>query len=268
MRHLVKMNRNIEYIKANIIIMWHYLTEYKINLFNILLTFGFVTIINIFIAYFISLNFGDTISWRYEDFLLLSAFSGILWGIYGMFHWTNEIHYNIVQGNLNTMLIRPMKMPIKYYFHSFAGGGFVYLMMSIFFLIFISLYFKIVFVNYLYGFLMFILILLFFSLSSFAIDSFNLIMLGLGNQFDVQFRNFNNNLLAYPSQFFSLSKIKFVLNFVPMYFVSSLLIPILTNKQISYFKFQMCILITMTIVSFVVLLINWHFGLKKYEAFG
>ena len=81
-------------------------------------------------------------------------------------------------------------------------------------------------------------------------------------------RFIEDNLQFYSGKFFQETKLKYVLNIFPMYFIALLLVPIWSNNITSEVYFQFALLIILTIITFIILMINWHYGLKRYEAFG
>jgi hypothetical protein len=72
----------------------------------------------------------------------------------------------------------------------------------------------------------------------------------------------------FPTPFFKQTIFFYILMFYPFFFIGSLLIPFISGLEIWNIKLQIFTLFGLTLLFFIVALVNWHYGLKKYEAFG
>lgn len=268
-RHIEKglgLKRHLIYIKESFVLMFKYLIEYKINIYSM-----FITIITWHFSQFIlisiiSNNFGELISWEFKDFILFIILANYLYFLVGLFSWGNVLFSILKKGDLNGLLTKPLNNKIKFYFYKLDGPSLIFILMSIIYTSVLLIIYEIKILN-ISLFIPIALLVTFLNVFFWlTLDTFELIKMGITNNL-LFIREISDNLQLYPSGFFKFTNFKFILNLVPIYFISSLLIPIATNKIINL-KLQLTYLFSILIVLFIIFFINWHYGLKKYEAFG
>ena len=123
--------RNFEYIKANLIIMWKNLIEYKANLYGSIaeqLLFFSVQFMFLFVFY---TSFGDVIGWDLMDYVLFIILVDLIACFTGLFLWKNPLGSVITTGGLNQYLVRPSNIFIKYYFSSINSSAMFYVISDI-----------------------------------------------------------------------------------------------------------------------------------------
>jgi hypothetical protein len=94
-----------------------------------------------------------------------------------------------------------------------------------------------------------------FGIANTIFDSYDTVLPGISKSYPAPF--FDKNVV--------LKKILFV---IPIFFIGSLLIPLINGNTLNEFYFQIIVLLVFNLLFFLGLIIIWHYGLKKYEAFG
>jgi hypothetical protein len=74
--------------------------------------------------------------------------------------------------------------------------------------------------------------------------------------------------MSYPYQFFGESSYKLLLLFFPLFITSSLIIPILLGSSVDDLMLKISVFLGIFLFSLLILIVNWKYGLKKYEAYG
>ncbi|NQZ84986.1 MAG: ABC-2 family transporter protein [Nanoarchaeales archaeon] len=261
--------RNLNYLKENLIICFKSLSEYKLNLFNSIfeqLIFYFILII--FGKVLIS-NFGDLIGWSFIDYLLFLIIVDLSTTFTGIFVWDASVQKAIKTGSLNNFLFRPINRIIGFQFHHLNYSGLVDSIMNFIFLFIIVFYYGIVLSNILFGILIFILICFHTIAIDFFIRSLSFISFGLAQTcLDLLLLGSYDISKKFPFGFFEKMKFRFIVFIFSQFFIGSLLIPILLNKEIWNFWLQIYLLVGMFVVFFVCGVLLWRYGLKNYQAFG
>lgn len=261
--------KNINYLLVNLKIGWQKLIEYKMNLYiaSFEQTFYYL---GYFVFFFvISNNFSDIINWTLRDFLLFMMLVDIVHVIGSLFHWKMDLKDAITTGDLNLYLTKPLNGFIGYTFSNLPSSTYIFLITNLIALPIIILYFNIQLHNIFASTLIFIGILFATFSFYFFINSINFHSYGLkyiiSNLADIGTYELSKN---YPHQFFKRTSFKFFLFVLPMFFVSSLLVPMLRDYPILNINLQIIILIFVILFFSCCTWINWHLGLKKYEAYG
>ena len=261
----LKMRKEIEYYKTKILLMWLENREYKANLYMGLFSAFFTLIVHITVFYVLGNLFLYDLGFRFYDFIILFCLlmsGSLMWRLF-----TNPyLSYYIKRGNLNKMLTLPMstivyQMPIM-----LKGVGLVNSLIFLFLTIILSLFgnytnYLLALFIYLSGYISQISIMNFIgSLSFFMKESsfvyrlyYHNVTIAVEDFTPIPFQNsFLYSIVAFlPCSlygFFTLASMKSLyLDFIPIIILISLAI-------ISVFS--------------ILTIINWKFGLKRYEAFG
>ena len=263
--------RNLDYFKENFIIMWKSLVEYKMNFLV-----AFIEQIIFFFAQFIffivfSQNFAKDIGWNVSDFLIFAMFADFIIVFAGFFIWKFYRFQSIlVTGKLNSYINKPINSMFCFIFSDFSSRAFTMLLMNIIVFPIILIYFKISFVKLLIPFILFLFIcsMYIFAFSFFSsINFFNFgISDALFNSYDTVLHGISK---SYPAPFFDKNVVlKKILFFVPIFFIGSLLIPLINGSSLNEFYFQIIALLFFNLLFLLGLIMVWHYGLKRYEAFG
>lgn len=260
--------RNINYFKENINIVFKKLIEYKINFYMSALTQLAITFTLILSLYVISTNFGDIIDWEFNDFMIFMLAYDLIFTISGIFSWTGNIKTAITYGRLNNYINKPINRIIAFKFKSLSSPALSMTFFGIIKSIIIIYIFKIKFFNLFLGLIIFLLIIMFTIAMRFLIDSIGFFSFGLYHILFSIFGFSQSILRNYPEHFFKNAPFRNALLIFPAVFISILLVPILANKNIESFSYYIIILISLIIISTIGTLINWYYGLKKYEAYG
>lgn len=263
------LRRTFDYFKMNLFLMWKNLIEYKINFFSSILSeLIYLTGILLFFNIMYN-NFKDVVPWSYEDFVLYFFLYAIIFTFSGLFFWKSSLFDMIKSGKLNLYLIRPINQMYFYLFSQISSVAFVMFLLYLTFFIGTILYYKIVLVNILFAILISILVIILIIFFYHFIFSLDLILLGLTNTINSPLHEIRGPMEVYPEPFFKQNYIKLILiGITPMFFVSSLIVPILKGYIIWNLKLQLIVLFSFIVILVFGTLFNWKFGLKKYVAFS
>ena len=259
--------RNLEYFKENFIIHMKELFEFKANIYSSLLIQVSFYILMFLFYFVIYSNFQSQINWKLSDFILFIAVSNLIHIFIGVVYWKWNLFQQISQGLLNRYLHIPLNPFFVFYIHS--QSVMIYLFFVSNFLVFLIsvIYFKINIFNLFFLLLLFLLVIETLVVA-FFIDSLNFIKLGSSRIFQPLHENFMSITRNYPSPFFGSFQFNFLLFLFQGYYVGMVLIPILNGMSIFNFLFELTLLISIIIIFSLGTWLNWHYGLKKYEAFG
>lgn len=259
--------RNLEYFKTNFKLMWINTIEYKANFYGNILTLFSFTLIQLFTYSLISYVFSDLIGWKFSDFILFYVLMYLVGQFNGIFSWGKELFIILSKGTLNIYLTKPIKPFIGYIFSILSGYAFISIIFRTILLFLVIYYFNITLNNLLLGLVLFLSIgFLFFLIYQF-IESCEFISLNLSSVLDTYWQ-IDNIFTTYPAQLFRKFPFQFALYFFPLIFISSLIVPLLRGYEIWNLYSQLTILISLIIIFGFGTWLNWHYGLKKYEAFG
>jgi len=269
-----KQNKYLEYIRTNFNIATKNLFEYKLNAIFLCIehTIYFLAIVLLFKVVYN--NFSDVINWSLEDYVLLYIIFDLIAATSGVFVLRNErLNMSIRSGNFNIFLLRPLPPFFSYFFANMKNKAFFWIIFNP--IIHFSFYFyffdwNIPIFNTLLAIPFILLIwILYVAFREFCY-SLELIKKGLSWFFIHNLGTFTNTFTRqYPYQFFDSIKYRAILLLIsPLFFISSLVIPILKNYPIWNLKLQIFIVLTSIIIFTIGTYINWYFGLKKYEAYG
>lgn len=261
------VRRNLFFIKECFILLLKKFVEYKSNLYSSFFVFLIWYLSQLVLVLTLSKNFGSDIGWSFNEFLLFIILVNLTWNVLGLFNWGSGLYMAITKGNLNTLLSKPLGVKLKFYFYNLDETGLFFIISNFFYILFLIIFFEPQIHFSLFALFALFLVMIFFTLVWFTFDSFNFYSVGLSQIF-IPFRVIEDSLQFFPGKFFQETKLKYFLNIFPLYFVAVLLVPIWSNNITSEVYFQFFLLIILTIITFCILMINWHYGLKKYEAFG
>jgi len=116
--------------------------------------------------------------------------------------------------------------------------------------------------------ILFLLLTIVFILSFITINSFAFYLLGSIESFLNAYEWTSFTMRTYPGNFLKNNKIKFVFMSIPVFFIGTLIVPIFQGKFVEDIISQLSIILFIFIFCSTITWINWHYGLKKYEAFG
>lgn len=277
MRHLDKMEkykqfgfkRNIDYIRINFFIMWKNLTEYKTNFYSSFVAELFYLSVMFIFYYVLSDNFASAIPWKTSDFFVYIILTSVMTTLSGLLLWKNTLFYVLKKGDLNSYLIRPINPNIFFVFSKIAPQAFVMLFIDSLLFVIGVVCFNIVLYNVVLSLFCFILVIILHIVFNFWIFSLDMLKMGISSTTFPIVDKLDNMIEQYPAPFFEKSNGKFLGLFVPIFFISSLVIPLIRGYDTMFsIKLQILILIVLICSFFVGIVINWKYGLKRYEGFG
>lgn len=261
--------RTFDYFKVNLYLMWRTLIEYKINFFSSIWS----EFINVFVMFMffkvITDNFSDVIPWTTGDFMLYYVIYAIIYTLAGHFFWKDNLFNLIKNGDLNLYINKPINQTYFYLFSKLSSNSFVMMILYCVFLLLTIIYFELVITNIFLGLSLCILVVILIIFFYHFLYSLDLISLGLSSVLLTPVFGIRTSMELYPEPFFKQNFIKFILmGITPMFFVSSLILPIFRNYDIWNFKLQIIILFSFILILIFGTFFNWHYGLKRYVAFS
>jgi len=267
-----KPKKSFDYVKANFFILKQNLIEYKANVFmcfieHLVYFSSIVLIFNIIFS-----NFSEVINWKLSDYVLFFVLIDWICASSGIFVWrTPSLRHSIIQGDFNIILLRPIPKFLGYFFSNLNGNLLIYTIMNpIIHITTLIIFFNIELHNIFIAIMIWTLVLINFTLMYEFFHSFEFLATSSSRSIKIIFDEINYSLANnYPLQFFNKLDLKGILLFLsPLFFVGSLIIPILRNYPIWNFQLQIFILLISIIIFITGIYINWRYGLKKYEAYG
>jgi ABC-type uncharacterized transport system permease subunit len=213
-------------------------------------------------------NFGGDLFWTANDFILHMILAAILFALGGIFMWKDALFHFIKDGELNVFLIRPLNRSYMFYTTHLASPAIVFLLIDFIVLIGFLIYSKIQLTNLFLGTVVALLIFLFFITVYSFMYSIDLIFLGVSESVGSVLFKMQSLFEMYPAPFFLKLSVKYLFMVFPIFFTGTLLIPVIRGYEVWNIGLQFSILIGLIIFFFLGTIINWHYGLKKYEAFG
>ncbi len=252
--------------KIQFILALKQLKEYKIDFFMGFLVNVSLTITYLFFYYFFNDLSNGILDWNFYDFILF-FFMGFFSSLFLRFFWVRMLVFILKRGKLNTILSKPVNPFFFLVLHEIRGSfiPFTFILFIITLsLIFISQDYS----NFLFAFLIVLIGFLIQVLFLNVIFSMAFFTKGLVNYlFEIYYRNLNSTVETYTPKFFENTKIVELVYLFPVAFIDYFFIEILKGRTTEVFVYLPNFLF-FGLICFIILLIEWHYGLKKYEAFG
>lgn len=162
MRLMVKMEKNLEFLFANLNIMLKKLVEYKTNMYFVVIEHLIFRFSFIMFYYVIFTNFSEIGLWSFEDFILFFIINDYLTIIAGVLYWRKSLFFQLTTGQFNLYLVRPVKVFLNYLVTDMSEEALMYIIINTIINIFMIWYFNIIVTNIILGISAFLLVLLFF----------------------------------------------------------------------------------------------------------
>lgn len=263
------MTKYFEYFITGLKLSFKERVEYKANFLTSTLSELGETFSLLVFAYIFSSNF-ELLDWTFVDFIILFFFGNLVHTLSGIFWYTKQINYRIKQGFFNSLFYLPGNRFFNYLFLKGYNPVIHVVIDTIIFLPIIIIMATFTLKSIVLTLLLTLLLSYFFLITFYFLDSFSWFFVDIGKILSENvLEKINDKILyTYPGTIFSKTNIKYVLLIMPMYFVATLIVPTLQNKTNNDFNFNIIIIITLSIIFTIVTAINWHYGLKRYEAFG
>jgi hypothetical protein len=259
----------LKYFWTNFIISWKTMIEFKPNFFSLIIAEFFWSPCFLFFGYIFTNKFGEIIGWSFIDFVIFYYFNNLIWFIYGIFCFHKNLKIKITKGELNKYFYIPGNKFLNFYLHSESNFLTLSLIQSLFYLPFIFYFSNVSFISFFASLFLCLLISFTISVIHSFLNSLSWYFLELGFITSVEINwRINQTLRQIPGTLFTNSKFKYLVMLFPMYFVSTLVVPVLQRKLVPDLLFQITILILLITVFSIGIYINWNYGLKKYEAYG
>ena len=268
MKKVSNIKRNWDYIVENFRILAKVTVEYKFNFLSSIFVQLIYFAITIGIYLIITNNLGQVFGWTKWDFILFIILQDTIWCFSGLFFWDKNLFDYIKKGDLNKFILRPINPFKGYFFSKLNTTALIMLVMNIPILILLFYYLEIPLIKIGVVIIMSLFIMIQYDILNSLYESFNFHYLGSSQYI----REINNSLESvmriYPTPFYSKFRYKYFLTIVTTFYVGSILIPYIMGYEIWNLKLQILIYFTINIIAGLIVYYNWHYGLKKYEAFG
>jgi len=249
--------------------MFKTLIEYKANFYSMFIEQFFYILTDIAFFLLFGSLFSDIIGWEIVDFVIFAILVDFFRAFPGIFAWGKGVSENIKNGNFNNNLNKPLNPFLKHYFSDLSSVGIFYIITNLISFFFIIYYFEIQVNNIFMLLIVMILILIVGILFNLFYQSLGFIVLDIdSNVLDPIFQSMYGIVNQYPAQYFTRTKLVYVIFIIPAAFIGSLFIPLMRNYEIWNINYQLTILVILIIFFIIGTIFNWSYGLKKYEAFG
>jgi len=248
--------------------------EYRANFFSAVLldiVFFFVTI---FSAYIFNSIFGESIGWRFVDFVLFIFVLNFMFDISGIFWYGSEgrLKNQIKSGKLNSYFSKPGNKFLMFLLKSRMNPIVFFIFDVCLYIPFLGYFGDFEVFNILCGVLILVLLAIFNVLLVYFLMSFSWIFIEFGSFLVDTFywNNIQESLRVYPFQLFERRKVLYwIFSVLPMFYVSTVVVPIISFGDFNVlWNVNYWILFGTVFVMVCGTLFNWRYGLKNYEAFG
>ncbi len=244
------------------------IVEYKASFISAIIIAFFWNAAYLLFGYVLVDQFGDLIGWSFIDYILFVYVVSLVNDNSGLFWFSKSLSWTITEGNFNTFLFRPGNPFLIYYANIEFNGAALVLIDGLFFIPFIWYFGSYSLFNILIMtmFILLLIILLAFAFAFF--NSFSFYFLKLGKSLGDNYEYFNKFLRSYPGSYFIKTPILYFMYISPIFFASTLLIPIAKFGFSSDLIYYVLIILILLFIFIMGCIINWHYGLKGYEAYG
>lgn len=207
----------------------------------------------------------EILNWNYYDFVvlyLMASFSSLLL----RFFWLRSLRKNLISGDLNILLTKPFNPKSYIFLKSLTGSVIFYTgVYGLATLIFVSINgtysnHHIALLSFILGFIVQVLFLNVLFSTVFFIKENSFL-------FNIYYRNIHLVVEMYTPKFFEKSFLFNIVYLFPATFINYFFVEALKGRTESFFIF-LPYFIAFGTICLVTLKIQWHYGLKKYEAFG
>ena len=262
------------YFKENFKVSFKIATEYKAQLFSmmleavayfiILLTFGFL-----FFDQIISIeNFG------FKEFVLFVFIFNIYTDLVGLFWYGSfaSLDTQIKTGDFsNFILIRPMSPFLGFLFMRRINSIPFIVIDSILYIPLIIFYFSFDILSVLLSLLLFIFFILFGVIFIRFLESFCWIFLEARKilLYQLYLQGVQQNVGRFPMMMFDRNPTLMIfLGGFGFYYISMWILPLLITGSFQVRTYEVVMIFVVTVISSIIIYINWKIGLKKYAAFS
>jgi len=247
--------------------------EFKYNFYSaFFLGLIYTTTLVFFAHIFADLTY-EVIGWQFVDFILFIFIMGIFLDFTGIFWY--GYHQNLPtvlkNGIFNTWLCKPGN-PFWIFLLKDRYNPIVFIMIDfLIYIPFLSYLGDWSLVNIFFGILVLLFLVFVNILFIHFLISFSWIAVELGDWLvgTLYWGAIVGEFKNYPFQIFNNSSIlKYCFAVLPLYFVSMVLVPLISKGVFPIDVYQFAILFSVVVVCVVGIWFNWRYGLKRYEAYG
>lgn len=264
----MSLKKNIEYFYEWFKIDMKQNWEYKTNMiFSTMITIT-NTIVTLFVLIVLKNQLGDEFLWGMEEFIFFSLQIFFISVFGGIFSYSKKLKKYLIEGKLNEYLIRPLSTQLQYFFQTSRTRRFYVAILYFIALVYYVFSLKVNFVKFCIVFILSLVGITAFLVIIFFIDSWAFFVKESYTLLSI-YKNTYSFFRVYPFSFFEDLRYASVLLIFPVTFYGSILTDYLfgyktINDVVGYLYYIIAIIIVFSIGTYI----NWHFGLKKYEAYG
>ncbi len=262
------IKRNIkssfEMIKLRIFSLKEYKTTFYMSL--CLQVFFAIAMLTFYSVFYI--NFIDDISWTLSEYLIFIGITNVSHLMLGFVFWKKRLFNIITSGELNIYLTKPLNPFIYFYSFTFSTMVLIFFIGDSLFLAFIIYYIKNDITNIISSLFIFMLILIETLILAMFIDSLEFVKKNISSFLFPIFDKTSQITRNYPGVIFSDFSFAFLLYIMHGFFTSLILVPVITGSSITNYIYEIFLLLLIITILGVGTWLNWHYGLKRYEAYG
>lgn len=263
-----------KYFKENFKVSFKTATEYKAQLFSMMFTSIVSFVITLSFGYLIFDQVVSIENFGFKEFILFififdmySSLAGLFW--YG---FSFSLDTQIKSGDFsNFILIRPLNPFLGHLFlRRFNSLPFI-LLDFVLFTPLLLYYFSFEFFSVLFSIIVLMGLIIFTVIFIKCLESFSWIFLEARDflLYQLYFQGVQHNVGRFPMLFFdkNLTLMIFLGGF-GFYYISMWILPLLTTGSFEVRTYELVMIFVVTIISSIIIYINWRIGLKRYGAFS
>jgi ABC-2 type transport system permease protein len=259
------LRRHIEYCRGILYQELRRDIEYKAQLYSHLITMFFVVTTVIFLVLTLNSHFSEHMPFSSQKEILFFIFSAFFsHSLLGAIGWSKQLSRDLLRGDLNLILIRPVSPILFHFFFRTRTRRLVSAFIFLCFLIWTAFPLR---VEFLLSLLLILLGSLFYLFFYVSIDSLSFFIKQTN-----QYKDTLNLIVRQAENFpmiFTNTKLSVFLASLPIYYYSYLNVQIYFGKVTFFDVIPNIIILILLIIGFLLIyIILWYYGLKKYEAYG
>lgn len=261
------MNSNLQLTKEVFLIKLKSIKEYPTNMYLGLLISFTMVFTGLILSYVLYASFKDIVPWSFKEFIFYLFYILFIAHLLFSFYIRSNLAITLLSGQFNTYLVRPRKVFFQYFI---MEAGIVGLLNTIPYFVILSVFL------FLYDFIIsrLLITIIYTFISSILIILIYHFLNSLGF-FIKNINNFKESLMSQSIFFNRFPAVHFIEKFPYLYllfpqiyfggFILNYLFGYATLTLVTQMLFKIIIL---EIVLVLGIYSVWHYGLKKYEAFG
>jgi len=234
------------------------------NIAGLISNFSLMGTYIIFYFVFAEIILFKSLNWEKYDFIVLFMLL-LTYALFLRFFSLSDFQNQLLRGELNNYLVRPINpysiASTKNLRGSIILNFLIFLGLTIFVLIYGN------YSNYIFAFIIGSLGFITHTLIINNIFSLSFFMKKGDIFYDLYYKQYFTTIESYTPKMFENTLLKHIVYLTPASFIGFFIIEVLKGRFELVLQYLLPF-IFLTIVSLLLLIVQWHYGLKKYEAFG